>query len=83
MTTASVFQMLRGAVVIFTGLFSVIFLKRKLHAYQYMSMTLVLIGTLIVGMSSVLNKESDTNASNPLVGGIIIFTSQVCREERD
>ena len=83
MTTASVFQMLRGAVVIFTGFFSVIFLKRKLHAYQYVSMILVLVGTLIVGLSSVLFPADSSNASNPLVGGIIIFVSQVTRKQSD
>ncbi len=41
--------MLRGSVVIFTGLFSVIFLKRKLGYHHYLGILLVMGGTAIVG----------------------------------
>lgn len=34
-TPVSIFQMTRGALVLFVGTFSVIFLKRKLWLYQY------------------------------------------------
>nr|CAG8600256.1 2439_t:CDS:2 [Entrophospora candida] len=53
-TTASVYQMLRGAVVLFTGIFSVLFLRRHLYPYHWFSLLLVVLGVIIVGMSSVL-----------------------------
>lgn len=76
LTYASVFQMLRGSVVIFTGLASVIFLKRKLLGFHWLGMVLVLVGTAIVGISSI---GGDTNASapNPAVGNILVVAAQV------
>ena len=48
-TYASVFQMLRGAVIIFTGILSVIFLKRKLFLFHWVGMVVVLMGLALVG----------------------------------
>lgn len=53
-TAASVYQMLRGAVVIFTGVFSLIFLKRRMRLYEWVSLFLVVFGVSIVGLSSIL-----------------------------
>jgi drug/metabolite transporter (DMT)-like permease len=54
LTSASVYQMLRGAVVIFTGLFSYLFLNRRLRGYEWLSLVMVVVGVGIVGLSSVL-----------------------------
>jgi len=77
MTYASVFQMLRGSVVIFTGLFSVFFLKRKLQRFQWFGMFFVLVGLLCVGVASVMGGDSDANASNPVLGDILIICAQI------
>ncbi|KAI8068236.1 hypothetical protein BC940DRAFT_299480 [Gongronella butleri] len=53
-TSASVYQMLRGAVVIFTGLFSFLFLGRRFRAYEWISLFMVVAGVAIVGLSSIL-----------------------------
>ncbi|KAG4086431.1 hypothetical protein H8356DRAFT_1734936 [Neocallimastix lanati (nom. inval.)] len=58
---ASVYQMLRGAVVIFTGFFSVVFLKRKLSKSQWIALFLVMIGVSIVGMSNIITKSLPTS----------------------
>lgn len=34
-TPVSIFQMTRGALVLFVGVFSVVFLRRRLWLYQY------------------------------------------------
>nr|CAG8512955.1 9675_t:CDS:2 [Entrophospora candida] len=60
-TTASVYQMLCGAVVLFTGIFSVLFLQRHLYPYHWFSLLLVVLGVTIVGMSSVLFPPKLTN----------------------
>ncbi|CAB4378480.1 unnamed protein product [Rhizophagus irregularis] len=65
-TTASVYQMLRGAVVLFTGSFSVLFLRRRLYAYHWFSLFLVVLGVTIVGMSSILFPSAEEK-SDPLI----------------
>ncbi|KAJ2398317.1 hypothetical protein GGI23_003243 [Coemansia sp. RSA 2559] len=54
-TTASVYQMLRGAVVLFSGLFSVLFLGHRLERFQIVSLALVVLGVTIVGLSNVIS----------------------------
>jgi drug/metabolite transporter (DMT)-like permease len=77
MTYPSVFQMLRGSVVIFTGIMSVVFLGRKLWAFHMAGMLLVLIGLLLVGASSVLDTSSSASASNPMLGNLFVVCAQV------
>jgi len=77
-TYASVFQMLRGSVVIFTGILSVIFLKKKLYLYHWLGMVFVLAGLALVGLASVVSPvKDDTNAPHPLLGDIVIVAAQV------
>eukprot|EP00164_Ancoracysta_twista_P005136 GFYU01007002.1.p1 GENE.GFYU01007002.1~~GFYU01007002.1.p1 ORF type:complete len:401 (-),score=118.10 GFYU01007002.1:293-1495(-) len=88
MTYASVFQMLRGSVVIFTAIFSVLFLGRKLHPFHWFGVALVLVGAAIVGVASVIGGGSSGDASNPMLGNILICSAQVivaaqmCIEEK-
>lgn len=51
---ASIYQMTRGALVLFVGLFSVLFLRRRLHLYQWSALVIVVLGVAIVGLSGVL-----------------------------
>jgi len=75
-TYTSVFQMLRGSVVIFTGIFSMIFLKKKLYPFHWIGMLCVLGGLLLVGAASLLLPTTQ-DASNPLVGDILIVAAQI------
>lgn len=77
LTYASFFQMLRGSVVIFTAIFSRIFLKRMLKGYHLLGIALVLAGTLVVGADSLLHPSSGAAASNPLLGNALIVGAQV------
>ena len=51
---ASIYQMTRGALVLFVGLFSVIFLKRKLFAYHWLSLVIVVLGVGLVGLAGAI-----------------------------
>ena len=51
---ASIYQMTRGALVLFVGLFSVVFLKRKLFLYHWLSLFLVVVGVALVGLAGVI-----------------------------
>ena len=72
-TAASVYQMLRGTLVVFNGIFSVIFLKHRLYPHHWGGILLITIGTSIVGLSSYLyqNPDSPTQPKNPLLGNIL------------
>lgn len=76
LTYPSVYQMLRGMIVVFTGLFSKFFLKRVLYMYHYLGMLAIIVGTLIVGVSSVIY-GSHTGAKNPLLGDIFVVAAQL------
>jgi len=76
-TYASIFQMLRGSVMIFTGIFSIIFLGRKLGKHQWIGMVVVMIGLALVGVSSVLEPSGGEGAPNPLGGIIVIVIAQL------
>ena len=53
----SIYQMTRGALVLFVGLFSVIFLRRRLHLFQWFALFTVVIGVAIVGLAGALYKD--------------------------
>lgn len=76
MTSASVFQMLRGCVVVFTGVFSVIFLRRKQWAFHWVAMFFIVAGVAVVGLVSVLNSDS-SSGTNPIVGDLLVVLAQV------
>ncbi|GLI78050.1 hypothetical protein PoHVEF18_006349 [Penicillium ochrochloron] len=51
---ASIYQMTRGALVLFVGLFSVLFLRRKLFLYQWSALIIVVLGVALVGLAGAL-----------------------------
>lgn len=54
---ASIYQMTRGALVLFVGLFSVVFLKRHLGFWKWMSLVIVVIGVALVGVAGYLESK--------------------------
>lgn len=76
-THASIYQMLRGAVVIFTGIMSIFFLKRKQYVYHWLGMFFVVCGIAVVGLASVLYQNEGESAKNPLLGDGLIILAQV------
>lgn len=65
---ASIYQMTRGALVLFVGLFSVIFLKRKLFLYHWVSLVIVVLGVALVGLAGAIysgDKNSPANVDQP------------------
>lgn len=54
---ASIYQMTRGALVLFVGLFSVLFLKRHLGAWKWASLIIVVVGVGVVGLAGVVEQK--------------------------
>jgi len=65
LTYASSFQMFRGAVIIFTGIFSQIFLGRKMQWYKWMGIFLVISGLVTVGVNDVISSGGSKNTTEP------------------
>lgn len=78
LTQASSYQMLRGAVIIFTGLFSVAFLGSRLQGYRWLGMGFITIGLVIVGVTDIVfddNPKDDTNGI--ITGDLLIVMAQI------
>ncbi|VDN51219.1 unnamed protein product [Dracunculus medinensis] len=78
LTQASSFQMLRGAVIIFTGLFSVAFLGSRLQGFRWFGMGFVTVGLVIVGVSDIIfdnNPKDDLNGI--ITGDLLIVMAQI------
>ena len=57
---ASIYQMTRGALVLFVGLFSVLFLKKKLYLFHWVSLVIVVLGVALVGLAGAIWSGKDT-----------------------
>ncbi|XP_061067250.1 solute carrier family 35 member F6 isoform X3 [Eubalaena glacialis] len=67
MTSASSFQMLRGAVIIFTGLFSVTFLGRRLALSQWLGILATIAGLVVVGLADLLSKHDSQHKLSEVI----------------
>ena len=89
MMPVSIFQMTRGALVLWVGLLSGLFLRRYLPLYQWLSLVLVMLGIVIVGLSSLLVSVTATqiitsamsttpdSAIKTLLGLMVVFGAQI------
>jgi drug/metabolite transporter (DMT)-like permease len=62
-TPVSIYQMSRGALVLFVGILSVIFLHRRLWLYQWFSLFTVMVGICLVGLSGSMIKDQVKDVS--------------------
>ncbi|KAJ8271024.1 hypothetical protein GJAV_G00121910 [Gymnothorax javanicus] len=79
MTSASSFQMLRGAVIIFTGLLSVAFLGRRLVASQWIGILITILGLVVVGLADIVsgNHDGKHKLSDVITGDLLIIMAQI------
>jgi drug/metabolite transporter (DMT)-like permease len=54
LVAASIYQMTRGALVLFVGVFSVLFLRRHLRLFQWLSLAGVMLGVAVVGLAGAI-----------------------------
>ena len=74
LSAPSVYQMMRGFIMVVVALYSILFLKIKLFKHQYLGVLCAFIGVVLVGLASVLYEA--TSAKNPVIGVIIIIIAQ-------
>lgn len=75
-THVSVHQMLKGFILIFTFLISLIVLKKKYKVYHYVAVIIIFVGLIQVGRSNIQFKE-EISAPNPLLGNILVIIAQL------
>ncbi|KAL7784657.1 hypothetical protein V8C37DRAFT_395371 [Trichoderma ceciliae] len=61
LVAASIYQMTRGALVLFVGLFSVVFLRRTLRLFQWISLVGVVLGVAVVGVAGAIWPDVKAN----------------------
>jgi drug/metabolite transporter (DMT)-like permease len=80
MVDASIYQMMRGIVVVFCALLSVIFLGRKLYRHHWTAIVLIVGGVAEVGVIAILFPDDPDSASvndNITLGILLLLLSQV------
>ncbi|ODN03330.1 Solute carrier family 35 member F6 [Orchesella cincta] len=78
LTFASSFQMLRGSVIVFTGLLSVAFLNRSLTFVKWFGISFILLGLGIVGLSDFSTHGADGHGKNNMItGDLLIVMAQI------
>ena len=73
---SSIYQMFRGAIIIFTCSGSMLFLKSKFYRHHFFGIFIVVIGLCIVGLNAILNGNNATG-ENPAFGIFLAILSQV------
>jgi drug/metabolite transporter (DMT)-like permease len=79
LTYASSFQMLRGSVIVFVAIFSMIFLQRKLLLREWAGIIFIIIGLGAVGTADILSSGTgnDTDRTDILIGDSLIILAQI------
>ncbi|AMD19082.1 HBR181Cp [Eremothecium sinecaudum] len=73
----SIFQMARGAVIVFVAVFSAVFLNRSISRKEWVSMAIVVLGVAIVGLSGMAGWESNLLNGKLVLGISFVLVAQV------
>ncbi len=74
---ASVYQMMRGLIVVITAVMSIIFLGKKQYRHHWVGVFCILVGVASVGVVSVANSSSSTGAGSEVFGIILLIVAQL------
>jgi len=72
---ASVWQMLRGSSIVFAAIFSIVFLRRQMFAYNWLGLALCVGGVGLVGLASVSGDSSVGGDPAGMVFGMTIVVA--------
>jgi len=64
--------------VIITAVYALVFLGSKQYSHHWVSLVLILTGTLIVGYVSIQNKQEGSDLSTTSVLGLLILAASLC-----
>lgn len=78
MCAASVYQMMRGVIVVITALMALFFLGRKQYAHHWISLFTIVLGVALVGAVSIMasNKDLDSTSATSVFGILLLLAAQ-------
>ena len=81
---ASVFQMLRGSMVIFSAILSIIFLKKHIRAYEWTAIGITIVALIMIGVAGVYIPQvtpeeggDQYSTGDKVLGSILVILSQL------
>jgi len=81
MIAGSIYQMLRGSLIIFTAVFSIIFLKSKLYRHNFLGMGSVILGLVLVGVAAFSKTKTEgcpeDSSDNIVLGFCLVIFAQI------
>lgn len=75
---ASVYQMMRGTIVVITAIMALVFLGKKQYAHHWISLFTIVLGVFFVGFVSVMAAKETTSAEATSITGIVILLIAQC-----
>ena len=73
MVPASLYQMMRGLIVVITAIMSIIFLGAKQYRHHWTGVVLILSGVFLVGFISVKKENSSGSSGSSIILGIFLL----------
>ncbi|XGW27993.1 hypothetical protein V3C99_008079 [Haemonchus contortus] len=78
LTSASSYQMLRGALIVCTGLLSIVWLRARIKLFQWSGMILCVAGLAVVGLTDIyFSGDQPGEQSNVIIGDFLCAISQI------
>ena len=74
---ASVYEMMRGFIVVITATLSIIFLKKKQYRHHFTGLFFIFAGVMAVGYASVAGEKANDSAGRMILGIALLFISQL------
>lgn len=73
---ASIYQMMRGVLVVMTAAMAITILKRKLYLHHYTSLSVIVIAIVLVGWAGIrAGKGGDEEDTTSLFGVLVLLVS--------
>jgi len=70
---ASVYQMMRGVIVVITAVMALAFLGRKQYAHHWISLFTIVFGVFIVGMVNIMASSAAGGSATSIVGILLLL----------
>jgi len=76
MVDASIYQMMRGIIVVICAILSVVFLKQRLHRHHWTGVAFIIAGVAEVGYVAIFIDGENSGSTEPAVGIALLLLSQ-------